>query len=316
MFNYLTFSTQSAHLVKLHTETVRVMKTFNFLITEKIVKIIDFELMIKHIKKAIDNLTANKSEYTENVFYLQSLLSLFSGLVKTCNQTEMLEMSSGVLSIVQTFLLNKFKFYFSSDKHDNLTMDLNLMSLCLNFIVDYLDKSNNYEKRLEVIDYLNEQVLQPLLENDVYRLKFDNLIMSRLLSNSTSTTEELMVKGFEKIKGNNLSYLPTVLNFATSDNASASMLGNISPFCFMIGFVRLFSLCLKFRIKNFEAKNFLTTHRFLNNEYLKSYLKMFNRNNSQGIDSMNSSYLIMKYENYFVYNCLKLAFSIFNLQVR
>ena len=42
---------------------------------------------------------------------------------------------------------------------------------------------------------------------------------------------------------------------------------------------------------------------------------MYIKDNNQSKESVKNSYLIMKYENLFVYHCLKLAFAVFNFEV-
>lgn len=321
LINYLSISNQGS--LKLQIEAIRLIKTLSLLIPQKVVSLISFETMLCNIKSSTQTLSnkSNVKEYDLHVQYLQALISLFSSLVSTSkNDQTLMEMCSGVFSIIQSFVLNKLKVYFSAELgQDNLTTDLNLFSVCFNFIVDYLDKLTDYAKRLEVIDYLVQELITPLLENDAHRMKFDSFIMSRLLSSSTSSRDEETNRIFQRIKGNNLAYLPTILNLYDSNEEAKSMnmktLNCISSFCFMTGFTRLYSLCVKFRIKLFEMKNFLTTQRFLDNDYLRSYLKAFCAGTSQKAESLNNCYLIMRYENYFVYNCLKLAFNLFNFQV-
>ena len=319
LVNYLSISNQST--LKLQTESVRLIKSLHCLIHKKIVSLINFETMLGNIKASTQSLAKSSlKDYESHVHYLQSLISRFSSLIENSNNDEvLLEMNSGVFSIIQSFLLNKLKAYFSSETSQaNLTTDLNLFSVCLNFIVDYLDKLTNFAKRLEIIDYLVQELIHPLLENDAHRMKFDSFIMSRLLSSSTSNNDEETKKVFQRIKGNNLCYLPTILNLYDSNEetpVNKKTLSHISTFSFMIGFTRLYSVCLKFRIKLFDNNNFWTTQRFLNNEYLRSYLKSYSSYTSQTTQSLNNCFLIMRHENYFVYNCLKLAFNVFNFQV-
>lgn len=226
------------------------------------------------------------------------------------------EMCAGVFSVVQTFLLTKLKFYLSSDDQVSLSTDLNLMSVCLNYIVDYLEKTAAFDKKIDHIDYLIKEFLQPLIDNDVNILKLNSLVMSKLVRNSTSTTEETDLQSFSRIRGNNLSYLPTMLNFCDAEGrVTRNMIDRIAPFCFMSGFMRLYLVCFKFRIKLFENGAYASTHKFLDNEYLRSYLRTFKENIGQGVEAFNNCFLIMRYENYFVYYCLKLAFTLFNFEV-
>ena len=128
--------------------------------------------------------------------------------------------------------------------------------------------------------------------------------MSKLTPNSTASSNNSVADQLKRIKGNNLSYLPTVLNDMTFANQIAS-------FCFLGSFFKLYSFCFKLNVKLFEANNFSTTRCLLNNAYLKSYLKQF-VTNENAVDS----YLRIKYENLMVYHCLKLVFILVNFEVR
>jgi hypothetical protein len=96
-----------------------------------------------------------------------------------------------------------------------------------------------------------------------------------------------------------LPYLPTINSFPL--NTRSVELD--APFHFLTSFVRLFLLYLKLQtLKGDDGNNLVK--QFLNEPYLVSYFKLFIKNNDQ---SMNSSFILMKYENYFVYYCCKLA---------
>jgi len=318
LLNYLAFSQNPATL-SLHTEAVRLLKTLNCLIPARVTGLVDFETMLKNATSSLQLLSRTSSEADQNALYLQSVISLFNGLIGASTEdTTLIDMSSGFFSIIQTFLLNKFKFYMSSVSCGDLTSDFNLISVCFNFMVDYLEnKYLDSDRRLEKIDYLITELYKPLLENKSFKLRFDDLIMSKLASRSTSTTDEALLSSFSRIKGNNLSYLPTMLNFGDADGRiKANLMKSIAPFGFMTGFVRLYLTCFKFRIKSFEASGYASSHAFLSNEYLQSYLRAYARSVSQRAESLSNCFLIMKYENYFVYYLLKLAFYLFNFEVR
>ncbi len=332
LIRYLTSSQQLQTSLNFHSEVVRLLKVLTFLIPTKISGIIDFETILRNTTSSFQLLvkSSNMDTYEQITLYLQSMISLLNKLaLENIGNIEMVEMCSGFFSIVQTFLLYKCEFYFKTNltlldllNHNRIggeyTSDLNLMSVCLNFMADYLEnKYIDSEKRIEYIEHLISELYKPLLENKDFKLRLDNAIMSKLFGRSTATNDEIVLRYFSRIKGNNLSYLPTILNFEDSNGKiKNNMLTSIAPFGFMIGFLRLYLTCLKFRARSFETGGYASTYNFLSNEYLQSYLKAYGRSVSQKSDSLNNCFVIMKYENYFVYYYLKLASYLYNLEVK
>ena len=140
LVNYLTILNSS--VLNIHTETIRLIKTLSYLIPSNVTVLIDFELMLQNAKSIItqeflDNkIATNYVDYEQNAQYLQSSISLFNSLIGIITTTTLLdEMCNGFLSIIRTFLLNKFKFYyFSSDANFSIfqfTTDFSLMSQVL-----------------------------------------------------------------------------------------------------------------------------------------------------------------------------------------
>ena len=313
LVNYLAIyesNIDSIELVKLQIESIRLFKVLTVYHGDYSQTSIDtlsnsFELIFKHFNNLIN-------QNTLNIQYLQAMISLFNNLIINASEDDSnlklkYEMCSSVYSLVQMFTFNQFKLLFSSN-----VVDLNLLSVCIHFIADYLDKVihgsffkfdslSNLSSKSKVYETVIENLLVPIITN---QLKLDELVMSKLTANSTTSTDNSVADQLKRIKGNNLSYLPTILNDMTFANQIAS-------FCFLASYFRLYSLCFKLNLKYFELNGFSATRCLLNNAYLKSYLKQFVRNEN-GVDS----YLRIKYENLMVYHCLKLVFILVNFEVR
>ena len=315
LISYLSImNSSSPQLTQLQVEAVRLIRTFNMLAPKetRIHELISnsFEFLIKHVNCQINKLTraGDSLDCDGNTIYLQALIALFGSLAN--DGGDQLEICSSIFSIIHTFFFNKFEgvFKYSTSKPDAGL--LNLMSVCLGFFATFLDKTKALDKRLELVDRLNADLFAQVLENDAIQMRLDSFIMSKLLSSSTATQDDNAIKSFKQIKANNLSYLPTMLC-----SHKPLQLEQIAPFAFLSELLRVYNICFKSRIKVYAARNFQTTRQFLNNAYLKSFLKAYSNNTDQGSDSLNNSCLTMKYENCFVYNCLKMAFNVFKFEV-
>lgn len=321
LMNYLTIdkyikdSSLSEGILKVQTESIRLLKTLilyaeNDMGIECMIDV--YEILITHLNKSI----GHKSN--ENQCFLKALISLFDCLVQTVTENDpnsefKSDIGSSVYSIVSTFTIKQFSLVNSNNLDQ---FDLNLVSVSLDYLVCYLEKIECFNeankadvlsKKLRFIEILIENILEPITNSTekINQLRFDQLVMSKLLSSSTSSNSGEIHKNFKKIYTNNLTYLPTILNIDFSKNG---------PFCFLASFLRMFNLCFKNRMKMIDDKKFTNTRLFLQNPYLKSYLKAYEKNNSQSKDSTNNSYFIMKFENHVVYQCLKLAFGVFNFE--
>ncbi len=282
-----------------------------------------FEIILNKAKHLITCLNIPLSDFGKNedsVIHLQSIVSLFDSLVLNLNEEDVnlsskYQMCKTVFSLVFSFGLKLFK---ESVKCPN-QIDFSLLSVCVNFFVDYLEKCSNFatenkaeiiSEKMKFIEDLIEQILMPLM-NTNHNSLLDQIVTSKLSSFSCLSNNAHIQDHFKKIYTNNLSYLPTTLDVP----AQEQNFWRKYPFTFLTSFVRLYTLCFKLRMKLLDSKKFSLTYQFLNNSYLQSYLKVFSNDNNQSKASAKNSYLIMKYENLFVYHCLKLAFAVFNFEV-
>jgi hypothetical protein len=327
---YVTDPGLEAEKVKLQTETIRLLKVLCLYCDDKmgIGCIVDsFEIVLNTMVKLVNSYNPSFDEHS--VLHLQAILSLFDGIMLTLNEqdkhlNQKYQMCSTVFSIIQPFTVRLFKAVSSAVDSGSNDVNLNLLSVCMNLLVNYLEKCDYFSaenkseilsKKLKSIEELVENILVPLMTETgkTTHLNLDQLVMSKIVKNSTSSNEETIHNCFKNIYSNNLSYLPTMLDPALDENNRNFI--KHSPFVFLASFLRLYLLCFKLRMKMIDNKSFSLTHKFLNNAYLRSYLKLFLKNNSQQKESTNNSYLIMKYENLFVYYCIKLAFTLFNFEV-
>ena len=285
-----------------------------------------FEIILSRIKAIINSFDASASDFNKNenvIVHLQAAIGLFDSLVLNLSEEDAhlsskYQMCSTVFELVFTFGIKLFEM--SLRKHTS--MNFSLLSACLDYIVDYLEKCGRFTsenktqilaEKMSHIEELIEKILIPILNSKENTL-FDQLVMSKLYSNSAVSTNESVQNSFKKIFTNNLSYLPTMLDVMPVNEESCIL--RKSPFAFLTSFLRLYILCFKLRMKMLDNKKFSLTHQFLNNSYLKSYLKAYIKDSSQAKDMAKNSYLLMKYENLFVYYCTKLAFAVFDFEVR
>jgi hypothetical protein len=279
-----------------------------------------FEIILTKAKSITNDSNVDLNNNEDTIIHLQALISLFDNLILNLNEedqylSEKYQMCKTMFSLVNSYGI---KLFNGSVKCPNQIV-FSLLGICFNFLVDFLEKCSSFpsENKAEIItekmNYLEElieKIFIPVL-NSEHNTLFDQIVMSKLSSFSALSTSSHIENDFKKIFTNNLSYLPTTLDLPAKDQNILKKY----PFAFLSSFVRLYTLCFKLKMKRLDNKNFSLTHQFLNNQYLQSYLKMFIKDNNQSKESAKNSYLIMKYENLFVYYCLKLVFAVFNFEV-
>ena len=282
-----------------------------------------FEIILTKVKCLINQLNISSIDLNKNedaIVHLQALISLFDSLILNLNEEDVnisakYQMCKTVFSLVFSYGIKLFK---ESVKYPN-QMNFSLLAICFNFYVDFLEKCNNFAsdnkaeiiaEKMKLIEEIIEQIFIPILSSAQNTL-FDQIVMSKLSSFSGLSNGSYIGTNFKKIYTNNLSYLPTTLDVPTKDQNILKKY----PFAFLTSFVRLYTLSYKLRMKLLDNKQINLTNQFLNNQYLRSYLKVFLNDNNHSKDTAKNSYLIMKYENLFVYYCLKLAFAVFNFEV-
>ncbi|CAF0788208.1 unnamed protein product [Brachionus calyciflorus] len=315
-------------VLKLQTETLRLLK-IQILYSDKEIGIecvVDFyEILLEILNKLISEISQNES-FTKFSF-LQSLISLFHCLILTASEPNLDfvgEIGAGVYSIISSFVQKKFKNIFDNKNFElKEKIHLNLFSVCLNYLIDYLDKmeflssmnrpADLLNKKLMYIEVLIDSFIEPFMNRNekLNQLKIDQFLMSKLNNYSVFGSNDYLIEQYKKIQSNNLSYLPNVSNFMRSDDIDP--IGN-NPFCFLAAFMRLYNLCFMNRLTIIDDSKFSNTKNFLRNSYLKSYLKSFVKNNCQNKNSMANSFYLSKFENLFVFNLLKTAFNLFNIE--
>ncbi len=310
LINYLALinDTNSIELTKLQIESIRLLKVLTVYHSDYSQSSFEtisnsFELILKHLSNLV---TSKNILENNNVLYLQAILSLFNNFILNASEDDpnlklKYDMCSSVYSIVRTYTISHFK---------PNNFNLSIMSVCLNFIADFLEKITygsfftfGFTIKDNRIDLLIQNLFDSFLQND--HLKLNDLIMSKLVINSTFLKDNLVAENLRKIKDNNLSYLPTILNEMPNTD-------QISTFCFLASYFKLYSLCFKLSIKSFADNDFNSTRQLLSNSYLRSYLTSFLKNN----DILANSFLRIKYENLMVYYFLKLVFNIINFEVK
>ncbi len=330
IINYLSLdenTTIKNDCVKLKQECLRLIKVFVVYSDDwnsqfGLNLIIDlYEILMNNLNSQIKLITKDK---TNSSSYLISLITFFNcsmskskylAIMKQNNQIVGFNISTSVFSIVKTLLIEHYSSNFSNS--DKVSLDLNLCNVCMNFLCDYLDTGAGadldfIEKKLGHIECIVKNVYDSLFstgQNKIGQFKFDNLIMSKLVSNSVYS--ENMIKKLRRVSSNNLTFLPTIIHL-NNDNEQFI-------FNFLSSFLNLYLLCLKFRMKTMDDADFTQTRTaFLKNAYLKSYLKLFVENlnqNTQNGQSFNESYYNTRHECMFVYSLLKLEFHILDFEV-
>lgn len=183
-------------------------------------------------------------------------------------------------------------------------MRLNLTSVCLSYLVDYLDRLPA-EERTTKLDALIGQVIEPFARTgNEGVLAFEKLVLSKLASSSMSS--ESNREAFRRIRSNNLSYLPTSMTLVSLDNSAVRLAASFMRFC-QLAAVRM-------RTTGLDDRKFTNLRRLLaSNEYLKSYYRAFIKNCS---DSGINNELLANYdENALVYQAVRLMFHLYNLEV-
>ncbi len=313
LFEGATHNGSNTEMIQLQTESFRLLKVLTVYASEHSQSSFEtvsnsFQLILKHL----NHLTTLKTLDEYKCQLLKAIISLFNNLTLNAliddddeNLKLKYEMCSAIYSIVQTYTFNQFKLFLSN----SISFNVSLVSVCLNFISDYLEKIvhgsffkfDNSSKK--PTDSVVEHLIEPFLQNNVNQSKLDDLIMSKLTSNSILSTETAVWNKQKRIQSNNLSYLPTLLNDMSNGE-------EISSFCFLAAYFRLYSICLKFNVKFFEQNDFASTRSLLSNSYLRSYLRLLIKS-----ENKTGSFLRIKYENLMVFSCLKLVSSIINLEV-
>ena len=206
--------------------------------------------------------------------------------------------------------------YFKSAFVDNSTkLDFTLMSNCLLVLHGYMSRFFGHDmtkQRGELSSTTDE--LESLVEgifvattmsHDAHN-QFDNLVLAKLSRNSTSS--ELVAQSLQRIVSNNLSYFPSLLSPRTSSACA---------FCFLATLMQLEQLCIRQQLKPFGSSECAPkAAAFLDNPYVKSYLKHLIGSNDETTRSVaSSSYILFKYECNFAYSYLKLSNAISDIQV-
>jgi hypothetical protein len=329
-----------------------ILKDFNFLIGQIISKIDTVNKNSTHNELNEQAIEANQHLAT----YLNSLIALIHSLALTIDENDKhiivkYEMCSSALAIVLSFCKQSFEFLLASNTSNerakmilaSRALKFQSLSICLHFIIDFIEKCSqisyytvnlalmnrdyvDLQKRIELIELLIEKLIRPLLEDEKVRLKLDDLLMSKMIAYSTCS--EANALEFERIKANNLSFLPTICNIfkirVKEDETYHQLNIDDYPFPFLASLMRLNLVCIKYKLYSPTLSASTSIHNnklwlsrsLLNNSYLKSYLKLFVKNNSQSRDSLNNCYIQTRQECFFVYYCLKLAFGAYNFEVK
>jgi hypothetical protein len=304
--SYIESGSVENELARLQVESVRLAKVLLSVCpnTNKVaceLVIAPYEVLIKKTLGFLNQITRRHLCESKKLL-TQALIGLFDTLVLTMHEDD------ADLKLKYEICTNLFEqiseLVAKHLKQTNEEIDYNSMSICIDYLVNYLSKLDeiglysrpeNVHHKFEQVDGLIESIVHPFLGNE---LCLDQLVMSHLVSHSTTQKNEQL----DKIRSNNLSYLPTILNVPNDEMRKQS------PFGFMASFVRFLLLCVTSRCKTIDIK---LVRQFLNNAYLKSFLNAFAKNCSQ----QTSSYLRHKYENHFVYYLLKLALNVFAFEV-
>lgn len=237
---------------------------------------------------------------------LISLFRLFLLTPESENIVTKSEICSSVYSVLCTVSINRFKTIQDAKE----IKSFEFISHCLNYLVDYLEKCELWQiDRYTKIEQLIEYFIVPFVTGNDGLLSFDNLIFSKLQVSSIYSDQ--MKEKFKKINSNNLSYLPTAQNVNNDPN---EIFENV-VFRFLASYVRFYYLAFKLKMNSIDDKAFTNVRRFLNNEYIKSYFRVYIKNNSQSKQSVNNEFLLARNENLFIYYCLKLMVHIYNLEV-
>jgi hypothetical protein len=310
-----------SHILIMKTEALRLLKVYVSYSSDGngqygINTLIDlFEVLLKQLNGTIQAKLINDKQYFYSLITLFNSLMLKSRNLTAQNELICFNITSSVYSILSKFLTDRFRACLSDETE--LFADIKLLSLATNFVVDYLENSgrisadlNFIDKKMKSIEGFVEQIFKPILDekNKMNQLRFDSLFMSKLTAASIYSADSRHQTLFKKIYTNNLSYLPTILSL--NENTSEE-----SVFSFLASFLRLYLVVFKLRMKQMDNERFGLTRGFLNNAYLKSYLKLFAQSSQQGVDSANTCYFNTQAECHFVYHVLKLQFYIFNFEV-
>ena len=279
-----------------------------------------FEFILNKVKALMNSASIHSGKNEDSITLLLSIISFFDSLVLNLNETDpdlssKYQMCKTLFSFVFSFGIKIFSDFFKQTSQINFS----LLSICLDFIVDYLNKSSSFSadnklesivEKMKHIEDLIQNIVIPFLSTDNSML-FNQMVMSKLSSRTILLMNNEAQDYFKKISTNNLSYLPTTLDLPSQEQNILKT----NPFPFLGSFVRLHILCFKLRMKLLDNKQFSYTSQFLKNSYLQSYLKAFTNDMNQSKDSAKNSYISMKYENLFVFYCLKLAFALFDFEV-
>lgn len=223
------------------------------------------------------------------------LVTLFHVYLRTTNSNP--DVNSSVFSILSTFVTDQFKAAQSTESIKKVS----LLSVCLSYSVDYLEKSTTSDRNSR-IDVLSKHLIDPFLGSNEGVLALERLVLSRLQSSSVNS--ESMRENFQKIAFNNLSYLPTAMVIQSADDCF---------FRLVTSYLRFYQLAIiRLKKTNVEEKRFSNVHRLMANDYLRSYFRAFLKNCSQ---DTNKELLLNRQENLFVYNAVRLMFQVYNLEV-
>jgi hypothetical protein len=282
-----------------------------------------FPTILKQLNSLIQQQQQNtKTTDSSDRCFTYSIITLFNcllvkskNLTTNDNEAVCFNACSSVHSLASKYLLDTFTGYPSQHSGgDDKSVDFNLLTVTTNLMVDFLDRTstdlNFTDKKMRVVDNCVEHVFKPVLGGDkLGQLKFENLLMSKLTTRSVYSNDSPAQLAFNKIRSNNLTYLPTISN-GESDS---------SLFNFLASFFKLYLLCFKLKRKQMDDERFTLTRGLLRNPYLKSYLKMFamasanSKQNSR--DSPSLCYYNNQAECSLVYHLLKLQFFILNFEV-
>lgn len=327
LYKYVTEPSLGDLVVRLETETIRLLKTY-VLYSHKEMgyeSIIDlYEILIDKLKNLMGECKENSEK---KISQLQSLISLFNWLIKSGTEHDLnflSEISTTIYSLISSFVQKKFKSLFNNQiQLIEENINFNLYSNCMNYMVDYLekieflapfDKMSVLSSRKKIyIETLIETLIKPIVhtKNTTNLLIFEKLVLSKLI-NISVYGQELMQQKFKKICSNNLSYLPTICHIYQFDNCDVT---RQSPFGFLASFMRLYNFLFMNKINLIDDNKFSNIRNLLKNSYIGSYLKCYIKNNDQSRDSPLQSFYPAKMENWFVLNILKTALNVYNFQV-
>ena len=321
---YLTEPTVDDLVVRLETETVRLLKTYVLYSHKEM----GYECIIDSYEILIDKLqNLTSKENFKKTSQLQSLISLFNWLIKSGSEDKfnfISEISTTVYSLISSFVQKKIQNLFNNQIQLNEeNINFNLYSNCINYIVDYLDKiehlvpfdklSDFSSKKKFFIEILINSLIVPVVDknNKINQLIFEKLVLSKL-NDISVYGQGLVTKKIQKISSNNLSYLPTICHIYQLDNCDIT---RQNPFGFLASFIRLYNLLFTNRIHLIDDSKFSNIRNLLNNSYISSYLKSYIKSNDQSRDSPIQSFYLAKIENWFVINILRTAFNLSNFEV-